>query len=149
MAVYLWRNRELLDPRRCVGPVAYGVQMTMSAKMITIDCAEPQELSAWWAAALGLDEAQDYGDFFILGAKPLVLGFQRVPEGKPGKNRVHVDFVSADRTGEVERLIKLGATYVAEQFEQGLAWTTLQDPAGNEFCVCDESPELEGMLQGE
>ncbi|WP_406191710.1 MULTISPECIES: VOC family protein [unclassified Streptomyces] len=110
--------------------------MELTAKMITIDCAEPRELADWWAVVLGVEVAQDFGGFVILAARPLVLGFQRVPEEKLGKNRVHVDFSSADRGGEVNRLVGMGARVVGEHTApEGLAWTTLQDPAGNEFCV--------------
>ncbi|MEV6725477.1 VOC family protein [Streptomyces xanthochromogenes] len=109
--------------------------MELSAKMITIDCAEPRELADWWAGVLGVEVAQDFGEFVVLAAQPLVLGFQRVPEEKVGKNRIHVDFVSPDRKGDVDRLVKMGATIVGEHTAPGLAWTTLQDPAGNEFCV--------------
>lgn len=109
--------------------------MDLTPKMITIDCSEPRKLAEWWATVLGVDIAQDHGEFVILGAQPLALGFQRVPEGKQVKNRVHVDFAAPDRAAEVARLVGLGATVVAEQAVPGLAWVTLQDPDGNEFCV--------------
>ncbi|MCX4783129.1 VOC family protein [Streptomyces sp. NBC_01264] len=109
--------------------------MALAAKMITIDCAEPRELADWWAQALGVEVAEDFGDFVVLAARPLVLGFQRAPERKPVKNRVHVDFDAADRKAEVDRLVRLGATVVGEHTAPGFAWTTLQDPVGNEFCV--------------
>ncbi|MBC3841901.1 VOC family protein [Streptacidiphilus sp. 4-A2] len=112
--------------------------MPLSAAMITVDCAEPHELAQWWATALGGEIAQDYGDFVIVAAEPLALGFQRVAEARQGKNRVHVDFTAAPDTGmggEVQRLVALGASVVAEHSVPGLTWTVLQDPAGNEFCV--------------
>ncbi|MFF8614008.1 VOC family protein [Streptomyces sp. NPDC015350] len=65
------------------------------------------------------------------------LLFQRVPEAKTTKNRLHLD-VHAEpgrREAEVERLVALGATVVREVAEQGGTWTTLTDPEGNEFCV--------------
>ncbi|MFJ4961231.1 Glyoxalase-like domain protein [Streptomyces sp. ADI96-02] len=111
--------------------------MRISAQMITIDCADARALSAWWAEALGVEVAQDYGEFVVLAAAPLVLGFQQVPEPKAAKNRVHVDFSSEDRAAEVARLVELGATVVAEHTAPGLAWTTLMDPQDNEFCVSD------------
>ncbi|MGW5641269.1 VOC family protein [Saccharopolyspora sp. NPDC003752] len=66
------------------------------------------------------------------------LLFQDVPEGKTGKNRLHVD-VHSERGGREElvaRLEGLGATRVRE-FDQGPAghWWIMQDPEGNEFCV--------------
>ncbi|MFC8721896.1 VOC family protein [Kitasatospora sp. NPDC057198] len=112
--------------------------MTLAAVMITVDCAEPQELARWWATALGGEIAEDHGDFVIVGAKPVAMGFQRVPEERAGKNRVHVDFAVASGTGmaeEVARLVALGASVVGEHSIPGLTWTVLQDPAGNEFCV--------------
>ncbi|MFG3253906.1 VOC family protein [Streptomyces sp. NPDC048172] len=111
--------------------------MSLQAKMITIDCARPQALAGWWATALRTEVDEDYGEFVVVAAEPLVLGFQRVPEEKRVKNRVHVDFVAADRTEEVERLVGLGATVVDEHAVWGPTWTTLRDPEGNEFCVSD------------
>jgi predicted enzyme related to lactoylglutathione lyase len=64
---------------------------------------------------------------------------QRVPEGKQGKNRMHLDIETADVDGEVERLLALGATRAptdSEHEEHGMRWVVLADPEGNEFCVC-------------
>jgi hypothetical protein len=63
--------------------------------------------------------------------------FQRVPEGKIVKNRVHVDInVGPDRRhAEVERLVGLGARVVAEVAAAGGEFTTMGDPEGNEFDV--------------
>lgn len=66
------------------------------------------------------------------------LLFQDVPEGKSGKNRLHIDVHSA-RGGLdelVTRLERLGATRVRE-VDQGPAghWWIMQDPEGNEFCA--------------
>jgi predicted enzyme related to lactoylglutathione lyase len=109
--------------------------MNLTAHMITIDCADPGTLAAWWAQALGVEIAHDYGDFVIVGAEPLVLGFQRVPDDLSGKNRVHVDFDTPDRPAAVARLVGLGASIVGERSMPGMGWTTMRDPAGNEFCV--------------
>ncbi|MEU3498661.1 VOC family protein [Kitasatospora cineracea] len=112
--------------------------MSLAAVMITVDCAEPQELARWWATALGGEIAEDHGDFVIVKAQPVALGFQRVAEERQGKNRVHVDFAAPSGTGlsaEVERLVALGASVVGHHSIPGLTWTVLQDPAGNEFCI--------------
>ncbi|GAA1321914.1 VOC family protein [Streptomyces sanglieri] len=65
------------------------------------------------------------------------LLFQRVPEAKTVKNRLHLDVHAGPerREAEVERLVGLGATVLREVAEQGGAWTVLSDPEGNEFCV--------------
>ena len=57
--------------------------------------------------------------------------FQKVPERKVVKNRVHVDLTAADPPAEVARLRGLGASVVAEH--EGLV--VLADPEGNEFCL--------------
>ncbi|GAA3006333.1 VOC family protein [Kitasatospora albolonga] len=109
--------------------------MTVSATMITIDCSSPRELAQWWATVLDAEISQDFGEFVMVGAKPLTLGFQQVSEPKLSKNRVHLDLTADDLAAEVRRLVELGATVVGEQQAPGLSWTVLQDPAGNEFCV--------------
>ncbi|MFJ8039174.1 VOC family protein [Kitasatospora sp. NPDC096147] len=109
--------------------------MTVSATMITIDCSDPGALARWWATVLDAEITEDFGEFVMVGAKPLTLGFQLVPEPKLSKNRVHLDLKADDLTAEVRRLVDLGATVVGEQQAPGLVWTVLQDPAGNEFCV--------------
>ncbi|MBF6330300.1 VOC family protein [Nocardia transvalensis] len=62
--------------------------------------------------------------------------FQRVPEPKTGKNRLHLDVeVGAQRReAEVARLETLGARRLYDG-DLGGAWTTMADPHGNEFCV--------------
>ncbi len=66
------------------------------------------------------------------------LLFQDVPEGKSGKNRLHVDIHSEPGGLHklVARLEDLGATRVRE-LDKGPAgrWWIMQDPEGNEFCV--------------
>jgi hypothetical protein len=65
------------------------------------------------------------------------LLFQKVPEGKTVKNRVHIDInVGPDAlAAEVERLQGLGATVRAEITAQGSHFFGMADPEGNEFDV--------------
>ncbi|WP_409470271.1 VOC family protein [Streptomyces sp. HC307] len=65
------------------------------------------------------------------------LLFQRVPEPKSGKNRLHLDLHPAQgqRADEVDRLRGLGASVLREVKESGGEWVMMQDPEGNEFCV--------------
>jgi len=114
--------------------------MNLNLGMVTIDCAEPRDLAEFWTKALGLEVVSDFEGYYLVlrppgDEKAISLGLQKVPEPKAGKNRVHIDFSTSDRAGEVARLVALGATEVAEQSVPGLDWTVLQDPAGNEFCV--------------
>ncbi|WP_101258338.1 VOC family protein [Streptomyces barkulensis] len=65
------------------------------------------------------------------------LLFQRVPEPKTVKNRLHIDVHSGPgrREGTVARLEGLGATVIRQVREPGGEWTVMADPEGNEFCV--------------
>ena len=65
------------------------------------------------------------------------LFFQKVPEGKTAKNRVHLDLhVGADRhEGEAERLEALGAQKLWFSDDRGGPCWTMADVEGNEFCV--------------
>ena len=81
------------------------------------------------------------------GTGPRVF-FQRVPEAKAGKNRVHLDLRAAPGLAgdermaalesECERLVELGATRV-QRFEPAPptsnGFIVMTDPEGNEFCL--------------
>ncbi len=63
--------------------------------------------------------------------------FQRVPERKVSKNRIHLDvrMGSGSVAEVVERLKSAGATVLHEGSQGPHTWTTLADPEGNEFCL--------------
>ena len=143
--------------------MAVGVQ-------VTFDAAEPEALAAFWGETLGYVEqdppegfdswevwavANDvprerWGDFAARvdpdGAGPRLF-FQRVPEPKTAKNRVHLDLAVGGGRGTppeesrrniaaaVERAVAAGATKVREVDERDEYWVVLQDPEGNEFCM--------------
>jgi len=68
---------------------------------------------------------------------PRIL-FQRVPEPKTVKNRVHLDLrTDPAKTveSEVARLVEAGAKRLHEGRQGPHSWTTMADPEGNEFCV--------------
>ncbi|MFI5622953.1 VOC family protein [Nocardioides sp. NPDC051685] len=81
------------------------------------------------------------------GAGPRVF-FQRVPESKTAKNRVHLDVRAAPGLqgeermaaleAECERVVALGATRV-RRFDpdppMSLGFIVMQDPEGNEWCL--------------
>lgn len=68
-------------------------------------------------------------------ARPRVL-FQRVPEGKTVKNRVHLDIRAGDeREAVAARLAEAGATLQYRGSQGPYRWITMTDPEGNEFCV--------------
>jgi hypothetical protein len=72
--------------------------------------------------------------------------FIEVPEPKTElKNRIHFDLrpTDATREEEVERVVGLGATVVADRRrDDGSGWFTLADPEGNEFCILRGDSEI-------
>ena len=61
------------------------------------------------------------------------LWFQRVPEPKRVKNRVHLDLRADDVEVELARLTAMGATVADDQPVADLV--VMRDPEGNEFCL--------------
>jgi hypothetical protein len=137
---------------------------------VVFDAADPPKLAAFWGEAIGYVEEdppdgfdsweawavandlsrEDWDNYASRvdpdGAGPRLF-FQRVPEPKTAKNRVHLDLaVSGGRetpiedrrrrvADAVERAVAAGATRVKAYDEAGQHWVVLQDPEGNEFCL--------------
>jgi len=116
--------------------------MSMSVRNITVDCADPYALALWWCEVFEVPPSPDDhpGDpeaSCRLGAGQPRLLFEKVPEAKRAKNRVHVDLQPVrPRDEEVVRLVQLGATVVADHRQtEEAGWVVLADPEGNEFCL--------------
>jgi hypothetical protein len=119
---------------------------------VTFDCAEPVRVARFWAEALGYEaefddeQAGPAASSDPTGAGPR-LYFQRVPEGKVAKNRLHLDIrvgaglVGAERLAVLEeecsRLVASGATRVRLLLadEENESCLVMQDVEGNEFCL--------------
>ena len=118
---------------------------------VVFDCSDPDRVATFWAAVLGyekgeyppemrkelleagLTEAELAGRSIAedpAGDGPRLF-FQRVPEAKSVKNRVHLDITVADLKGEIDRLCGLGASILTS----GEGHAVMQDPEGNEFCL--------------
>lgn len=108
---------------------------------LTLDCADPVRLAAFWCEALGYQEVATVDNFVVLaptsGLAGPKLALQGVPEPRTSKNRMHLDMWVVDIDSEVDRLEALGAKRLQEQpfDEHSLRWFQLVDPEGNEFCV--------------
>jgi hypothetical protein len=91
---------------------------------------------AWLEFAAIRHPEDPFDEFRGSGLGRRVL-FQKVPEPKTGKNRVHLDLVvGAERhRQEVERIVALGAAVLREVDEPMGRWTVMADPEGNEFCI--------------
>jgi predicted enzyme related to lactoylglutathione lyase len=109
---------------------------------IVLDCADPDKLANFWAAALGYTHLGTFENYAMLAPEskpgPKLL-LQQVPEPKAGKNRMHFDIETPAIDETAHRLEALGATRVesAARDELGQKWIVMADPEGNEFCVCD------------
>ncbi len=113
--------------------------MSVTEFAITLDCANAAELAAFWSQVLGRPvdpgASEEFAAIGLAGGsdgRPTWM-FHKVPEAKTAKNRAHVDLVTADLAAEVDRVVGLGASHLADLEEDGVKWTTLTDPAGNEF----------------
>ncbi len=127
--------------------------MTSFVSHTSIDCADAYALSEFWKAVLGYadvaDDPNSPGDEECPILDPVtghMLLFIEVPEPKVGKNRVHLDLRprKLTRDAEVERVVGLGATVVADLRDihgPGVGWVTMADPEGNEFCVLRSEQE--------
>jgi glyoxalase superfamily protein len=143
----------------------------MAVKLqVVFDAADPPKLAAFWGEAIGYveedppdgfdsweawavanDLPREEWDRYASRVDPDGVGprlfFQRVPEPKTAKNRVHLDLSVSGGHGTpieqrrvqvaaaVERAVAAGATRLKAYDEAGQHWVVLQDPEGNEFCL--------------
>lgn len=108
---------------------------------INIDCRDPNALAEFYCAALGYVPEGEAGDQYrsirANDGRPKIV-FQRVPEAKAVKNRMHLDLiVGPEIEAEAERWVALGASRIERVEEFGLNWIVMADPEGNELCICD------------
>jgi catechol 2,3-dioxygenase-like lactoylglutathione lyase family enzyme len=141
----------------------------MASKLgnITFDCADPTALATFWADVFGYPRPEWPEE---LRAQLLASGlteedlanrsavedpdgigprfyFNRVPEGKTAKNRMHIDIqavpgrhpTTEELETERDRIVALGATVIVDYDRP---WGpvqehhfVMQDPEGNEFCL--------------
>lgn len=137
--------------------------MSVKQVQVTFDCGDPVRVGLFWCAVLGYvappapegfasweDVDSEQGSWFACGDPSGVgprLYFQRVPEGKVVKNRVHLDvrvgtgLVGEERLAALEaecaRLIPLGAVRGQLLLADGEneSCLNMQDVEGNEFCL--------------
>lgn len=122
--------------------------MVSFIRNVSFDYSDPYTLAAFWSGVIGHPIHPECvpGDPEVIIEPPdgPRLFFQAVSEGKVVKNRMHVCLQPADRDRdrEVDRLLALGATTVADhRTADGAGWVVLQDLAGNEFCVTRSASE--------
>jgi predicted enzyme related to lactoylglutathione lyase len=99
---------------------------------------------AFWTAVLGLEvKYKDDKHAYLsnLGDGGPHLAFQKVPEAKEGKNRLHLDMMVENRAAFAEWIVELGGSVIQEhEHPRSPIWIIMADPQGNEFCIY-EKPE--------
>jgi Glyoxalase-like domain len=113
---------------------------------ITFDCDDVLKVAGFWSAVLSrpIDDGSSE-EFASIGGADAERSepawyFNKVPELKRAKNRVHLDLLNPD-SAVVTELLALGAR-VVDQHDWGFhGWTVLEDPEGNEFCLAAKSFE--------
>ncbi len=112
--------------------------MALKTENITFDCTDPEKLADWWARALD-GQVNPVAPPFFVAVDPCrkARGWhsRRSTIPTPGKNRVHIDFSTADVEAEVKRLVELGASETGRGNFGDFDWVVLADPDGNAFCV--------------
>lgn len=109
---------------------------TVSA--VVIDCHDPDRLFTFWSSICGVQKAQQFPGFIFSTELPgnrIRLAFQKVPEDKMTKNRLHLDMNHDDPEAFVARVESLGGSRLHDHRVGDFHWTVLADPEGNEFCV--------------
>ncbi|GHE81920.1 hypothetical protein GCM10018785_57470 [Streptomyces longispororuber] len=139
---------------------------TIRQVQVTFDCAQPERLARFWCEVLGYvvpsppegfatwdaykeSQPPEKRDAWFACVDPSGAGprlyFQRVPEGKVVKNRVHLDvrvgtgLVGEERLAALEaecaRLLPLGAVRERLLYDGHDACIVMRDIEGNEFCL--------------
>lgn len=112
---------------------------TVRIGSIVIDCDDFTRMTAFWQEALRYvsREPPAPGDPFVILRDPEGKGPNvSIDQMEPERGRLHLDLYTDDQEGEVERLLRLGATRYRPR-EPGEDFVVLEDPEGNLFCVVD------------
>jgi predicted enzyme related to lactoylglutathione lyase len=113
---------------------------------VTIDCHDPERLAAFWASVFGTAEEWrggdpvQYVDLAGTDGSP-VLRFQRVPEPKTVKDRIHLDLRVDDIDEACARIVGLGGVRAqqGDVREYDVVFRVMLDPEGNEFCLVSDA----------
>lgn len=103
---------------------------------LVIDCADPARLARFWAAILGGEPVhRDPAWSSLVPPDGLRPAFQRVPEGKSGKSRLHLDIAVDDPAAAAAAARAADAEPVGGLRRDAVgAFQVMRDPEGNEFC---------------
>jgi len=109
---------------------------------ITIDCVDPVVLAEFWSALLDRPCSDEHAgpDWATVGSRLDAaprLTFQRVPEPKRGKVRLHLDIQVDDVDAGRAQIEALAGQWTGERHDypgEGVVMV-MTDPEGHEFCI--------------
>jgi len=104
---------------------------------IVFDCPNPEALARFWQALIGGEVVEESDDWVVLDGddEGFYIGFQKVPERKSGKNRLHLDVDVDDLASAVDDAEQLGARKIGAVVDSDDdPFQVMADPEGNEFC---------------
>jgi predicted enzyme related to lactoylglutathione lyase len=104
---------------------------------IVFDCSNPEALARFWQALIGGEVEVESDDWAVLDGDDVgfYIGFQRVPEQKSSKNRLHLDVEVDDLATAIDEAEQLGGRTIGNLVEEDDgSFQVMADPGGNEFC---------------
>jgi predicted enzyme related to lactoylglutathione lyase len=110
---------------------------------VTVDCLDPERMVAFWGTLLDRERSDEMdGDgWATLGsrhdAQPRIT-FQRVPEARTQKVRLHLDVRVAEIEAGIAEVERLGGASTGErhEYDEGVV-VVMTDPEGHEFCLVE------------
>lgn len=108
---------------------------------VTLDCVDPDRMAAFWGTLLDREASveMDGDGWATLGSRhdgqPRIT-FQRVPEPRSGKVRLHLDVRVDDIAAGIAEVVELGGAPTGERHhhDEGVV-VVMTDPEGHEFCL--------------
>lgn len=110
---------------------------------VVIDCINFDKMLSFWQEALHYGPREPAKGGWVVLRDPegkntnVSLNQVQPSEKLMGRNWLHFDLYTKDQKGEIERLLKLGATRHPQEYDPDDDFVVLEDPDGNLFCVID------------
>ncbi len=111
--------------------------MIGTVDQLVVDCADPARLSHFWSEILGGEPIQRADDWHYVDPPGWTrIAFQRVPENKTTKNRLHIDVQVTDLKAAAASATTLGASTLGPEVTDAAgSFQVMHDPEGNEWCL--------------
>lgn len=129
---------------------------------VVVDCLDPALLARFYGELLEVPAVVRHGDWTYVEPRPrgplramgtnrgVRIAFQRVPEERSGKVRIHLDLAADDLEAFADRAVAMGAVRLAEFPDDPAGpFIVLADPEGHEFCVVSSDGVADPRRTGE